>query len=95
LLRDAFRVFPGLFDDLFGLFLGGLHGLAVGRGRLGQPLGGRGRIGQLLAHQVLPGGHHLAHRRHGIAPDDEHDEGETAQLSEKSRHLFTLSRRRW
>ena len=37
LLGDPLCVFLSLFDDSFGLRLGGLHGLAVGRGGLRQP----------------------------------------------------------
>ena len=87
LAGDALGVLSGLVGDLRRLRLRiserlGMHGV-----RVGEFLRGVGTVGERRAHGVLLLLHHGLHRRHDIAPQDEHDDCEPDQLTNECRHL--------
>jgi hypothetical protein len=50
---------------------------------IGEALGGLGALVQLVSHGLLLVGHHGAHRRHNIPPDDPDDDQEADELSDE------------
>ena len=83
LLDDALGVGLRFFGNPLGLRLSVFLRLLVRATGFRESISGGRGVRQLLAHSVLLVRHHLAYRRHDIAPDQPHDDGEPDELPDE------------